>query len=167
MSTNFSRTAPHRVWATAITLAVSLAVTGCGVTIPTDPDGTLDRVRSSGELRAGATPVGDAVIVDGDDPRGPLVDLVEDFAASEGATVRWTVAGEESLVDALEAGEVDLVVGGMSDATPWSDRASVSRGFPGIPGAGGRSLVFLVPLGENAMQSTFETYLDEHIEGER
>ena len=37
-----------------VPLAVALLLTGCGLTIPTDPDGTLDRVRSSEVLRVGA-----------------------------------------------------------------------------------------------------------------
>lgn len=144
-------------------LLLALTVAGCGVHIPTDPDGTLDGIRFSGELRAGASPAGDALRVRDGEPSGPLVDLVEGFADSEGARVEWTVGGEETLVDALQAGELDVVVGGMTDATPWSERVSVSRGFPGVDGSDGRKLVFLVPLGENALQSTFETYLDEEL----
>lgn len=143
--------------------ALAISLGGCGIRIPTDPDGTLDRVRESGELRAGATPAGAALVVDDDEPQGPLVDLVEGFAAAEGADVVWTIDGEESLVAGLEDGALDIVVGDMTDATPWSDRASVSRGFDQVPGADGRSLVFLVPLGENALQSAFEAHLDREL----
>lgn len=91
---------------------------------------------------------------------GPLPDLVAGFAATRDARVVWTVGSEEDLVDALEAGELDLAIGGMTDATPWVDRASVTRSFDELPGAGGRSVVLLLPLGENAMQAALEAFLD-------
>lgn len=49
----------------------------------------------------------------------------------------------------------------MTDATPWSERVSVSRGFTHIDGSEGTPLVVLVPLGENALQSAIERYLDD------
>ncbi len=70
---------------------------------------------------------------------------------------------EESLVDGLESGALDLAVGGMTDPTPWSDRVSVTRGFTGIPGAEDTPVVFLLPMGENATQSALERYLDEEL----
>jgi len=139
----------------------ALLFTGCGVVVPTDPDGTLDRVESSREVRVGATPAGDSLTIEGTEVSGPLADLVEGFADAHGARVEWTVASEETLVDRLEAGEIDMAVGGMTDATPWSERVSVSRGFTHIDGSEGTPLVVLVPLGENALQSAIERYLDD------
>jgi ABC-type amino acid transport substrate-binding protein len=151
----------RRLLAIVLLLMCAGALTGCGLSIPADPDGTLDRV-SDGVLRAGASPSDGLVDVDArtDAVSGPLADLVEGFARSRGARVEWTVASEEELVDELVAGRVDLAVGGMTDATPWGDRVSVTRGFPGIPGSGGRPVVLLLPLGENALQASLEAYLD-------
>lgn len=145
-------------------LVATLSLTGCALTVPTDPQGTLHHVETSGHLRAGATPIGDALVVDDDHVSGPLVDLIEGFADEHGARVEWTVGSEETLVDALESGELDLAVGAMTDATPWSDRVSVTRGYPGLAGSGDARLVALLPLGENALQSALETYLDEESE---
>ncbi|WP_314856402.1 transporter substrate-binding domain-containing protein [uncultured Microbacterium sp.] len=144
-------------------ILVALALTGCGVAIPADPDGTLETVRSSGVLRAGASPSDDVLRLEDGEPSGPLADLVEGFARQQGASVEWTVGSEETLVDQLEQGELDLVAGGMTDATPWVDLVSVTRGYSGIDGADGRSLVFLLPLGENALQSALEAYLDREV----
>ncbi len=144
-------------------ILLALALTGCGVAIPADPDGTLETVRSSGVLRAGASPSDDVLRLEDGEPSGPLADLVEGFARQQGASVEWTVGSEETLVDQLEQGELDLVAGGMTDATPWVDRVSVTRGYSGIDGADGRSLVFLLPLGENALQSALEAYLDREV----
>lgn len=143
-------------------LAATLVATGCGAQIPADPDGTLDRV-TGGELRVGAAVERGLVEVDGGEPSGPLVDLVEDFADSVDAEPEWTIASEETLVTELEEGRLDLAVGGFTDQSPWIDRAGVTRGYPGIPGAEGRSLVLLVPLGENAMLTELETFLDQEV----
>lgn len=151
----------------AVALAAALACSGCGLTIPTDPDGTLERVRTEGVVRVGATPAGYALIVEdgaAGEVAGPLADLVVEFAEEEGARVEWRVASEETLVDSLEAGDLDLAVGGMTDATPWTDRVSVTRGYRDIEGAEGRSLVALLPLGENALQAAFESFLDREVE---
>lgn len=146
----------------ALLLATSLS--GCGVTVPTDPDGTLSTV-SGGELRVGTAPDGDLVRVDGGEPSGSIVDLVDEFASRIDAETDWTVASEETLVSMLEDGELDLIAGGITSDTPWVDKAGVSRGYTDIQGASGREIVMLVPLGENAFLAKLETFLDEEVGG--
>ena len=144
-------------------LALSaFGLTGCGLSIPSDPDGTLDAV-TNGELRVGVSPDPGLVEIVGDEPSGPVVDLVEGFAHSIDADVTWTVGTEESLVGEIEAGGLDLVAGGITADTPWVDRVGVTRGYPHIEGAKGRTLVMLVPLGENAFLSRLEEFLDEEV----
>ncbi|MFJ2503246.1 hypothetical protein [Microbacterium sp. NPDC087592] len=137
---------------------------GCGLTIPTDPDGTLASV-TGGVLRVGTSPDGDLVDVGDGDPSGTIVELVDRFADSIDADTEWTVASEETLVTELEAGDLDLIAGGITPDTPWIDKAGVTRGYRGIGGADGRELVMLVPLGENAFLSTLEAFLDEEVGG--
>lgn len=145
---------------TAGVLAVSLA--GCGMSVPTDPDGTLDAV-VGGELRVGVSPDPGLVEDDDDSPSGPLVDLTTEFAETLDTRAVWTVGSEESLVGMLESGELDLLIGGFTDQTPWVDRAGVTRGYSTIEGGDGRSIVLLVPLGENAFLTELETFLDEEV----
>lgn len=157
----------RRVAAVTAAMLLSLAVlTGCGASIPADPDGALDRI-DGGVLRVGASPSDGLVVLDdpsGADPvSGPLPDLIAGFAAGRDARARWTVGSEEDLVAALESGALDVAIGGMTDDTPWSDRVSVTRGYTGIPGAAGRPVVVLLPLGENGLQSALEAYLDAEV----
>ena len=156
---------PRRWSATLVAVAIVGALTGCGVTIPSDPDGTLDGVVDSGQLRVGASPAGSALTIDDGEVDGPLAGLVEEFANTYDAEVQWTIGGEEMLVEGLEGGVLDLVVGEMTDATPWSVRVSVTRGYTQLPGLEGRKTVMLVPLGENGIQAALETFLDKEVGG--
>jgi ABC-type amino acid transport substrate-binding protein len=148
-----------------IVLAVAMA--GCGIGIPRDPEGTLDRVRG-GELRAGVSPNGEFVTVEGNEPDGSEVAAIEEFAASLDADVTWTIGSEEALVRGLEAGEIDLVAGGLTDQTPWIDKAGVTRPYTETTDAQGKTLkvVMLVPLGENAFLSEVETFFTRRADAE-
>lgn len=139
-------------------------LSACSISIPVDPDDTLGSV-TGGVLRVGTSPDGELVDVSGGDPSGTIVDLVDRFADSIDADTEWTVASEETLVTELEAGDLDLIAGGITPDTPWIDKAGVTRGYRGIEGADGRELVMLVPLGENAFLSKLERFLDEEVGG--
>lgn len=146
--------------AAAVTAILALLLSGCGVSIPSDPDGTLETVRG-GELRVGVSPDPPLVEDAEDRPSGSVVDLVDDFASSLDADTDWTVATEETLVRMMDEGDLDLIAGGITSDTPWLDRAGVTRGYTGVDGADGREIVMLVPLGENAFLSALERFLDE------
>ncbi|WP_284304088.1 transporter substrate-binding domain-containing protein [Mobilicoccus caccae] len=141
-----------------------LALTGCGV-IPADPDHTLDRVRATKVLRLGASDNPPLVVVEdtADAPTGSEPDLARGFAERLGVEVEWVVGGESELVGKLEDGEVDMIVGGLLKSSPWEKRASLTRPYATTDGPDGieRKHVMAVPLGENAMLSELERYLDE------
>lgn len=146
----------------AVLAVLTVLISSCGLTVPTDPDGTLDSVRGAA-MQVGVSPDEGLVDVDGAEPSGPLVELAEDFAESLDTRIEWTVGSEETLVGGLEAGDLDLAIGGFTDQTPWADRVGVTRGYEDIEGADGRSVIFLVPLGENAFLSELEAFLDEEV----
>jgi len=146
----------------AAVAAASLLLGGCGVQIPTDPSGTLDAVQG-GVLRAGVTPNGEWVRMDENEPTGSEIDALTRFAKSLDADVEWTVGSEQALVRGLEDGELDVVAGGLTDHTPWTNKAGMTRPYAEATLADGSTveLVMLVPLGENAFVSTLETFLTD------
>lgn len=152
----------------AISLAVSVWVasavllTGCGISIPADPDGTLDRVTGS-TLRVGVSPNDGFTVVDDGQVTGTDAELVEGFAATIDAQVVWVVGSEEALVRELDEGDLDLVIGGITDATPWIEHAGVTRPYDEFTDERGTAhkLVMLVPMGENAFLSALERFLTE------
>ncbi|WP_141935421.1 hypothetical protein [Microbacterium sp. SLBN-154] len=163
--TNRSRPRRRGVLAGAL-LGVILLLAGCGQPLmPADPDGTLVDVQGD-VLHAGVTPNGDLMDVAGDEPHGDEADAIRAFAASLDADVDWTVGPEEALVRGLEGGTLDLVAGGITDQTPWTDKAGVTRAYREVVDDQGRThlLVMLVPLGENAFLSELERFLSDYVE---
>jgi len=163
--TTSTRPALAARWA-AVAGAVAV-LAGCGVTVPTDPDGTLDDVRG-GELHVGVSPHEPWTSLGPDGaPSGLEVDLVEGFAGTLDADVVWTTGGEEELVGDLERGELDLVVGGLTASTPWTSHGAPTVAYVTVTDPDGKpeGHVMLAPMGENAFLVELERYLlDQEVE---
>lgn len=143
-------------------MASALLLTGCGVSIPSDPHGTLADA-SGGILHVGVSPNGEfTTVVDGR-VAGSEVELVEAFAETIDADVAWTIGSEEALVRALERQDLDLVVAGLTESSPWVARAGMTRSYGEFTDEDGKThkLVMLVPMGENAFLVKLETFLSE------
>lgn len=158
---------PRVLRLTLAAAAVSVALTGCTSSgYPADPDGTLDAI-SGATLRAGVSHHPPYVDARGTEPTGPEADLIRSFAAAHRAKVEWTVSTEESLMTALEKGDLDLVAGGLTTSSPWTSHAALTRGYTEVTGPDGEpvKLAMAVPLGENQMLGALEAHLDR--EGQR
>ena len=127
------------VWARAgaLSLIVVLTLSGCGVSMPTDPNGTLDRV-TDGQLRVGISPNGELTTVDDGQYGGSEAELVKRFADTLGAQIEWTAGSEEPLVRGFEHDSLDLVIAGITDQSPWVDRAAPTRPYAEAPDAWAR-----------------------------
>ena len=147
-------------------LAALAALTGCGADFPADPDGTLARV-SGGELRVGASVSPPYVTDEGQRLAGTEVNLVEGYAASRDAGIEWVQGGEEDLMNRLKHGELDLVIGGLTEKTPWTRKAGLTRPYAESTDEFGsrQKHVLAVPLGENAFLLDLDTYLQSRKEG--
>ncbi|MGP5383740.1 transporter substrate-binding domain-containing protein, partial [Glutamicibacter arilaitensis] len=146
----------------AAALGCVFLATACVQAVPVDPEGTLDTVRA-GTLRVGVSPASDFVEIRDGAPQGAEPALIEDFAQHAGAEIQWTIGGEEQLVEQLKAGQLDLVAGGITSKTPWSEKAGVTRPYTTTTDAQGKEkkIVLLVPPGENAFLSELEYFLDQ------
>jgi ABC-type amino acid transport substrate-binding protein len=153
-------------------LLPALLLAGCGTSLPRDPEGTLDRVRG-GTLRVGVsanppwaeTPasLGPGLDEPAETPTGIEPTLVADFARSLDAEVDWSTGGEEALVADLENGRLDLVVGGLTADSPWSEHAALTRPYVTVPGPDGEAEphVMATAMGENAFLVALEMFLLE------
>lgn len=150
-------------------VAGSLLLTaGCAGHFPADPENTLDDV-TGGTLRVGASVNPPFVEDSGEQLLGSEVELVEDYARTRGADVSWIQGGEEDLMDRLEHGEVDLVIGGLTEKTPWMKKAGLTRPYEESTDRYGsrQHHVLAVPLGENAFLLDLDTYLQDRNEEAR
>lgn len=96
-----------------------LLFTGCG-NLPRDPKETLQHAQQNHRLRVGLVEHPPWVVRTGGEPAGAEVELVRRFAKELGVTPEWLWGGEQEHLEALEHYQLDLVIGGLTDATPWS-----------------------------------------------
>lgn len=145
--------------AIATLLVIILAFTGCGITIPTDPDGTLGRV-TEGQLRVGIAD-NPPRTVDAGEVSGVEVALVEEFAETIDADIRWVAGSESQLIDGLETGKLDIAIAGFTTDSVWADQVAATRSCMSGTDAAGRTVdyVMFVPLGENAFLVELESFL--------
>jgi polar amino acid transport system substrate-binding protein len=106
-------------------LAACLA--GCD-RIPTDPEGTLDRVRG-GTMRVGISLSDPWTTQEDGDFGGVEVELVERFAATLDADVVYFEGSEEELFAALLHHELDLVIGGLTSVNPHAAEAGMTHPY--------------------------------------
>lgn len=113
-------------WLSVLVLLIGLSVAGCQW--PQDAAGTLDRVRG-GAVRVGVVVNPPWTKVDGDAVSGAETVLVQRFADSLGARVRWIPGSESELVKALSERTLDLVVGGLDTDSPWEKDAALTADY--------------------------------------
>lgn len=137
-----------------------LLLTACGVQVPTDPHGTLDRVRE-GVIRVGVTENRPWVELEGTArPSGTEPELISRFAEQLGSEVQWTQGSEAVLLDALERGELDLVAGGFLEDTPWVEKGAATRPYTETTTSEGPDKhVMIVRMGENGFLVALEKFL--------
>ncbi|WP_200331567.1 transporter substrate-binding domain-containing protein [Leucobacter sp. L43] len=135
-------------------------LTGCSSTIPADPEGTLERA-TNGTLRVGVSDSPPWVeTFDDASPAGTEPKLVQKFAERIDADIEWTENGEEQLFKALERGELDIVIGGLTDETPWIDFGALTVPYAEQERDGiAEKHVMAVRMGENALLVALEEFL--------
>lgn len=84
--------------------------------LPRDPEGTLDGIRAEKSIRAG--------IVAGREDAALERAYLAAVARKAGARAIVETGTAESLIGKLEAGQIDLLLGEFSPATPWMTRIS-------------------------------------------
>jgi len=96
---------------------------------PKDPEDTLQRVQHSKVLRVGYTHAEPWVVPSGAEPQGIEPELVRAFAKKLGARVAWVAGTEQHLYQALEEHELDLLIAGTTDESPWKEQVGLTRPY--------------------------------------
>jgi polar amino acid transport system substrate-binding protein len=95
--------------------------------LPKDQQDTSRRITETGVIRIGLMENPPWVIRTGEEPSGAEPILMREFANSLGAKPEWHWGSDEGLFGALELHELDAVVGGISNQTPWTKRIGITR----------------------------------------
>jgi polar amino acid transport system substrate-binding protein len=149
----------HFTFAKAQTLSILLIatiLTGCDA--PADPEGSTRRILATHELLAGASDNPPWIWFEGDLARGPEAELVQDFAASMGAHVRWRRGAESPLIALLAARKLDVAAGGFMSDTIWGSEVGTSGTYAGS-GLFRSSHVLLTATGENQLLLRLDRFL--------
>ena len=128
-----------------------------GCNLPQDPEGTLERVRS-GSLRVGISENPPWTEWTAGSAAGIEPELLVRFADELHARIEWVPDTEGDLLAALERGELDVVVCGLQDDTPWRDRLGLTQPYLAI---GGAKHVMAVAPGENRFLLELDRFLQE------
>lgn len=100
-------------------LATALLAAGCD-SIPADPDGTLERVRSERLFKVG-------LIASHAPPPPAATDLLRRLSQATGAKAALVQGPAEALLTRLEEGELDLVLGEFAETSPWAAQVTLSE----------------------------------------
>lgn len=139
-------------------------LTACGLQLPVDPHGTLDRVRG-GVMRVGVTENRPWVKVDAaEEPSGIEPTLISGFADQLDSDIEWTTGSEAVLLEELDQGELDIVVGGFLDDTPWIEKGAITVPYREQRTSSSREKhVMIVRMGENGLLLALEKFLLEKV----
>jgi ABC-type amino acid transport substrate-binding protein len=118
----------------------ALGLSACA-NFPTDPDSTLDRVRSSHVFRVGIIAGGWA---------GPQQAFLAGLSKATGARPQLFVGPAELVLTDLEAGKLDLVLGAVAPDSPWAAEVSFLQPIGEQPGERRLLLIPMAKNGENA-----------------
>jgi polar amino acid transport system substrate-binding protein len=91
-----------------------------------DGDGTLARVRA-GTMRVGVAEHRPWTIVTSGGAGGIEGALIAEVARDLRARIEWVRAPESRLLRALELGELDVVIAGLTDDNPWKRRVTFTK----------------------------------------
>lgn len=143
------------------TVAAATLLTGCG-SIPADSVGTLDRA-TGGSLVVGVSEHEPWTEISEDGQySGSEVELIESFADSIDAEIEWQHAPESVLAGRIDNDQLDIVIGGLTNSSPWTTHMAMTRPYASVDG---QNMVMGVRMGENELQVALERHLaEEHGE---
>lgn len=136
-----------------------LVVATCN--LPRDADGTLDRVQN-GVIRVGLAHNPPWVVTSGTQA-GFEPQLVAGLARQLNAKTAFVNGSETRLLESLHRRELDLVVGGFTDDSPWKGQVAFTKPYRKDPD--GKGHVLALAPGENAWLVRVEKFLQENKPG--
>lgn len=87
---------------------------------------------------------------------GSEVELIQGFAETINAEIEWKDGPESVLAHDMKEGHLDVMIGGLTDTSPWSSHMALTRPYATIDE---ENMVMGVRMGENELMVELERYL--------
>lgn len=140
-------------------LAGFLCIAACDG-FPRDSDGALTRINRERRVRVGAVEHPPWVRLGGGTPAGIEAALVVGWARSRNAEVAWRTGALDPLTEALHARELDLLIAGLEEKTPYAARLALTQPYLSVNIRGRRTeRVLAVQPGESALLLSVDRWL--------
>jgi polar amino acid transport system substrate-binding protein len=133
------------------------AILACN--FPHDADGTLSRI-NNGVMRVGVSGNEPWTAFSGDSISGYEASIVGDLARQMHASIEVHSGAESTVLQQLHERKLDLVIGGLSNDSPWKQKIALTR--PYHTDKDGKQHVLALPPGENSWLVRVEEYLHEN-----
>ena len=150
-----------------VLLLLTIVFLGACDVYPEDPRRTLEQVQSRHVLRVGVIEHRPWAYRNGDAAAGIEAEAVAAFARRLQVAPRWTFLSEAEAADSLKQHDLDLVIGGLTEASPRKDEIGFTRPYCETADSKKGRHVLAVPRGENRFLSAVEVFLDSQGESLR
>lgn len=143
---------------------VILGLIALGCDMPHDVDGT-HATATQGKIRVGVSECEPWTGENDGEYSGIEVELVAKLAKQLGAEPEWHLGSESELFEKLHQGQLDIVIGGITEDTPWSDYVGLTRAYAETtdqPADDPKKHVWAVRAGENRWLLELDRFLQEH-----
>lgn len=127
--------------------------------IPRDIHGTFDRVSKEKVLRVGYSNNPPFIQIKENDTTGIEYRIVDAFSKEMGYKVEYTEGTEAVLMEKLEKYEIDIIIAGLNNKSPWKSKAGFTQPYATV---NGKDYSLAVPPGENAFLVFVEQFLNRN-----
>lgn len=110
---------------TAVLALTALCLTAACSRYPADMRGSLDEAEAEA-LQVGVSDAPPWIVWNEGEPTGVEAELIRAFAEAEGFEINWIHGTEDTLLHALEAGDLHIVAAGLVKSTPWKKHVTLS-----------------------------------------
>lgn len=140
-------------------ITIALLLSAACDDYPKDAEASLERAEARQTLRIGVIEHRPWAFQTENGLAGVEVVIVSEFARSLGLTPDWQYLPEARATEMLENFQLDLVIGGLTNAAPRQKRVGLTRPYLAFGTRKQDQHVIAAPPGENRLITTLEIFL--------
>lgn len=127
---------------------------------PQDARDTFNQINKNQVMRIGVVEYKPWAWRAGEDKAGGIeAIIISDFAQKMGAIPQWHFLPESEAIDLLKKYELDIVIGGLTESSPYKKNVALTRPYLETGQKKENRHVIAVPKGENRLLVALEKFL--------